>query len=800
MMDYRLLDRVEQGIVKINNQQIIFANSAFLDRLGYPVLKGQPISKIMWEDMPLTLLEGQAIEGYFKSARNRKMPAIVEIMREKQDSYWLIVKEWQDRCRQQDLEAILDVMPYTIWIENMEGNYLYANQGIVEEVRLLLGKNVTKNELLRSSRKALWEGAFDTKTWQEDNRRLISEQIYNEDRSFEVKGNKVPYTLTKIPIKDPRGKVCAVICIKDNKLQRKQMEGKLLQGYNKYREWELRHLINPDCEEKIALIRPNHKGCFLGAETMVLCQYDEKQERLKVVSCVSDSDVVLTPTETERLDKATFYQHFLRPIVWWKRQCEQARLPFDIQGLFVEGANYVVQYPISYKGHLQGVMLAAYRQINDLNVVNKREIDSICNNLAIIIKNDKLLDELKKELQLREEAERKLKDFTEANIALYCIYDFVQEQVIVNQGWSKLLGWDNVAGMDPDKTIHPADRHEVNKKIQAAKEGEIQQAITRFNCEQGGYRWVRWRIKRTESQDRLILFGVDITSEVNNIEQRKAYQKALELETAKNEFLANMSHELKTPLNIIYTVMQLMEGDLETLQSQLPVDFKRGDIMKHKQMMKQNIYRLLRLIDNIVDISKIGAGYYPLNLQNCNIVAVVEEITLSVADYIKDKHLELIFDTEEEEIETACDVEKIERMMLNLLSNAVKYSKESGHILVMMKRKEGQVIIEVKDDGIGIPKEKQQQIFERFVQVDQTFTRKCEGSGIGLSLVKSLVEMQHGTIGVVSKLGEGSTFTVKLPIKWVVEEKTSKVARNMCTIHSRVEKCNIEFSDIYTVN
>ena len=277
-----------------------------------------------------------------------------------------------------------------------------------------------------------------------------------------------------------------------------------------------------------------------------------------------------------------------------------------------------------------------------------------------------------------------------------------------------------------------------------------------------------------------------------------AYKEALKLETLKTEFLANISHELKTPLNIMYSVLQTFEVELKELASVYSISASYNKLMHYEEITKQNIYRLLRLINNITDISKIGAGYYEVKMVNCNIVKEIEDITMSVVEYFKDKQLSIIFDTEMEELEMACDLEKIERIMLNLLSNAVKYTDPGGCIEVKLSIEAQWLLISVKDTGIGIPKEKQAMIFERFVQVDSSFTRKCEGSGIGLALVKSLVEKHQGKIAVESEEGKGSTFIVSLPITRNEEEQ--KMHKMDIGREEQLSyKCKVEFSDIYNV-
>lgn len=210
--------------------------------------------------------------------------------------------------------------------------------------------------------------------------------------------------------------------------------------------------------------------------------------------------------------------------------------------------------------------------------------------------------------------------------------------------------------------------------------------------------------------------------------------------------------------------------------------------------MKQNCYRLVRLVNNLIDISKFDSGYFKLNLHNHNVVNVVEDITLSVADYAKNKGIQLIFDTDIEEKEMAIDLDKIERIILNLLSNSIKFTDKGGQILVSLIDKDNKIQISIKDNGVGIPKDKLNVIFERFGQVDKTLARNKEGSGIGLSLVKSIVDMHDGTIKVLSEFGNGSEFIIELPVRLVEEEQVSDGR----LYESKVEKINIEFADIYS--
>ncbi|MCT4618596.1 MAG: hybrid sensor histidine kinase/response regulator [Marinisporobacter sp.] len=259
----------------------------------------------------------------------------------------------------------------------------------------------------------------------------------------------------------------------------------------------------------------------------------------------------------------------------------------------------------------------------------------------------------------------------------------------------------------------------------------------------------------------------------------------------QTEFFANISHEFRTPLNLIFSTIQLFE-----LCMQDSLDMKDN---KYIKIMKQNCYRLLRLVNNLIDITKIDSGYFEIQLQNHNIVQIVENVTLSISEYIERNDLQLIFDTDVEEKMIACDVDKIERIILNLLSNAIKFTKTGGNIFVKIHDKKEYVVISVKDTGKGIPKDKIDTIFKRFMQIDKSLSRKKEGSGIGLSLVKALVEMHKGKIFVKSEYGKGTEFIIELPAKIIPIKNKEIREENKYNKQTYIENINIEFSDIYSI-
>ena len=286
--------------------------------------------------------------------------------------------------------------------------------------------------------------------------------------------------------------------------------------------------------------------------------------------------------------------------------------------------------------------------------------------------------------------------------------------------------------------------------------------------------------------------SISLNNKVSGFDELKIkYKEIKEIEKAKSQFFANLSHEIKTPINIIYSCIQLLDINKKNGEKSLSDAYN-----KYEHTLKQNCYRLLRLVNNLVDMTKIDSGYMKLIFINCEIVSLVEDITLSIVPYVESKNINIVFDTYIEELKIRCDPESMERVILNLLSNAIKFTDNNGNISVFIEADEKYVFIRVKDDGIGISEDIREKIFNRFVQEDKSFNRKKEGSGIGLALVKSLVELHDGEV-YLEEVSKGSEFVVKLPNIKIDEELD--VYNKVMDAESKplVQKINIEFSDIY---
>lgn len=251
------------------------------------------------------------------------------------------------------------------------------------------------------------------------------------------------------------------------------------------------------------------------------------------------------------------------------------------------------------------------------------------------------------------------------------------------------------------------------------------------------------------------------TKEINRQleENKKLYERNIRNEKFKNDYFVNLSHELRTPISIILSVIQLLDSLKES-----------GNVTKERQLYYIDVIRkssksLLDIINDIIDSSKIESGTYKINKEkNIDIIYLVEETALNMSDYINSKGIELIIDPEVEELPICCDPNEMQRCIVNLIGNAVKFTEENGQIKVLIKADDNNVSVSIEDNGIGISKDDQEFIFKRFEQGKNINSTKVSSSGIGLTLVKYIVELHDGHVKLESELNKGSKFTIVLPI------------------------------------
>ena len=241
--------------------------------------------------------------------------------------------------------------------------------------------------------------------------------------------------------------------------------------------------------------------------------------------------------------------------------------------------------------------------------------------------------------------------------------------------------------------------------------------------------------------------------------KQNANKKLQEVDRLKSNFFANISHEFRTPLTLI-------KGPIEQLEHNPKEKLSRENI----KMIRRNTDRVLTLVNQLLDLSKIDGGSLKLEAQEGEIFQFLRAVTSSFSSHAAHRNVAYRVQIPQSEFLTVFDRDKVEKVMNNLLSNAFKFS-ESGTLVSVDISCDGRgVQMQVADTGKGVPKEKLPFIFDRFYQVDSSATKEKEGSGIGLSLTKDLVQLMNGTIKVSSEIEKGTVFTVHLPL---IEIRTS---------------------------
>mgnify|MGYP004534307039 CR=1 FL=1 len=251
------------------------------------------------------------------------------------------------------------------------------------------------------------------------------------------------------------------------------------------------------------------------------------------------------------------------------------------------------------------------------------------------------------------------------------------------------------------------------------------------------------------------------TQQLNNEmnKNKVLFNRLLEVEKSKNNYFINLSHELRTPLNVINSIEQLIRSFCRSDK-----ELTKSKLEKYMDIMKSNTNRLLNLINNIMDKSKIENGKYKINKSQCDIVYIVEEATLTLKESIESSGIELIFDTDVEEKIINCDKYDIERCIVNLVSNAHKFTPNGGRISVTIKDLNNSVEITVEDTGIGIEKKYHDTIFDRYSQVVDKNNENKSGTGLGLAITKHIIDLHNGKIYLESEPNKGTKFIIILPI------------------------------------
>lgn len=415
---------------------------------------------------------------------------------------------------------------------------------------------------------------------------------------------------------------------------------------------------------------------------------------------------------------------------------------------------------ISYKFDIIDILLETIGLFNFLLIFMFTIKNQIKNPYKVLIKilkkeNDEL-DELNKQVILKNEELEKLyvilKQKEELN---HAFFRFMPHPMVILNSENNRIIFANKRFLDLIEVDDP--RKIINKKIKKYMEfvpdiNERDFDAILYVREKRKYLKTRFLTDYSCNYKNLILIE-DNTEKVQIREMKNEVEKRKHHEYVRTQFLSSISHDIKTPVNVIYSGLQL---------EQIFVD--KGDIKsltKYNSICRKNCILLIAFANNLIDNSQIISDYIKADLKKMNIVEVVEEHVMSYVEYAKWNGIEVIFDTNTEECIIEIDAEFMGRIILNLISNAVKYTPENGQIFIIIKEMDESVLINVKDTGNGIKKEIRDTIFNKYTSSNESIADSKSGTGLGLFVVKKLVELQHGQIYLDDNIAVGTSIIIE---------------------------------------
>jgi PAS domain S-box-containing protein len=347
----------------------------------------------------------------------------------------------------------------------------------------------------------------------------------------------------------------------------------------------------------------------------------------------------------------------------------------------------------------------------------------------------------------RRRAQRDIERFFAMSRDMLCIAGFDGYFKRLNASWERELGF-TLAELETKpllEFVHPEDRDAMSVAFARPADGGLT-LETRWLCRDGSHKWLHWSV--IVAPEQRIVYGVarDIT------DRRAAEQQMQEALKMKSDFVSFVTHQLRTPLSGIKWMLELAREAED-----------RTEVESYVQDARESAERLITLVNDLLDVSRLESGKLQVSLQPTDVRALTKGVLDEVAGLVREKHHKLVVEAAAVP-EVVVDAQLLRQAILNLVSNAIKYTPANGRIDVRIVDAHGALNWSIHDSGIGIPAAAQAKLFEKFYRADNALTVDTEGTGLGLYLVRLIVERFGGKVMCESTEGQGTTFSIALPL------------------------------------
>ncbi|WP_020471621.1 PAS domain-containing protein [Zavarzinella formosa] len=430
---------------------------------------------------------------------------------------------------------------------------------------------------------------------------------------------------------------------------------------------------------------------------------------------------------------------------WWLERCH----PDDVNRLQAEilGSQNSNRYSTTYRvRHVDG----RYIHVWDQGIIFPDASGRACRSVGCAVDTTKQ-HEAEQQIRRSEERFRLLAD---AMPQMVYVSGADARLEYLNNRWRDYTGRTTADSGDLHEVIHPDDLQNLNDRWAAAFAGgtQLTAEFRLRNAKTGEYRWFLTRAVPILDADGRVMNWFGTSTDIQD--QKQAEEALRQADRRKDEFLALLAHELRNPLAPVRQGVQLMS------LTALPDDPRRETL----HMMDRQLDQLIRLVDDLLDVSRIGQGKLDLRMEQVDMAAVIAHAIETTRSMIEGKNHTLLLDLPPEPMFVDGDFTRLSQIISNLLNNSAKYTPPGGRIRLSVETEAGFVRVSVRDSGVGIPRNMLPKIFDLYMQVDRSLDMAQGGLGIGLSLVRQLLELHGGTVEAHSEgYGLGSEFIIRLP-------------------------------------